>query len=101
MSEELFYERQRRIEAELRAAILKAGEQDVVISRLREELTAEREKFTHENRLAGHLAREVGRRDCEIAGMRAVLGEIVIACDEGGSVGRIRELAQDGLEVER
>ena len=36
MSEELFYERQRRLEKELREAILKVGEQDIVLARLKE-----------------------------------------------------------------
>ena len=36
MSEELFFERQRRLEKELREAILKTGEQDIVIARLKE-----------------------------------------------------------------
>lgn len=100
MSEELFYDRMRRVESELRAAILKEGELDVTIARLREELERERERFTHENRLAGHLAREVGRRDCEIERLRGELGIIVIGCDEGRPIAWVRKMAWDGLEVE-
>lgn len=43
------------------------------------------------------FCRLIGQRDEEIKGLRIVLGEIVIACDEGGSLGRIREVALDGL----
>lgn len=98
MSEELFFEKQRRIEAELRAAILRAGEQDITIARLREELEQERENLKHEKRLAGHLATEMGRRDCEIERLRGAMGEIVLAFDQG-RVYEVREIALHTLEV--
>ena len=43
------------------------------------------------------FCRLIGQKDAEISGLRVVLSEIVIACDEHGSLGRIREIALDRL----
>jgi peptidoglycan hydrolase CwlO-like protein len=54
-------------------------------------------ELAQERALTGQLTAEIGKRDGEIAGLRLSLSEIVICCDEGGTHGRIREIALDAL----
>jgi len=67
-ADELFYERQRRVECELRA----------------------------ERKLSGDLIRQLGERDVEIARLREALQAIVVECDGWGD-GRERAMRSFAL----
>jgi hypothetical protein len=63
-ADELFYERMRRVECELRS----------------------------ERKLSGDLIRQLGERDVEIARLREALQAIVVECDGCGNIIRRNEL---------